>query len=173
MWSGWWGRCGKCWVLPNLVRSIQMAWYQCRIRGENFPGILLGKKEPIGFYTTRVVEAESPQDAEVKALAELKGDKSLDVPKIMKRGEARVFLRRFLSCVGAPFVNREALHSSAMVSPRSEPRGERANPSILRIQVPGFVPHPSLRNPGRSVRSLIFNASSPALIPCIPDNHPS
>ena len=68
-----------------------MPWYQCLIRGENFPGAILGKKAPIGFYTTRVVEADSTQDAEMKALANLKEDKKLQVPKIKRSKEAKVF----------------------------------------------------------------------------------
>jgi hypothetical protein len=68
-----------------------MPWYQCSIRGENFPGAILGKKERIGFYTTRGVEAESAQEAEMKALADLKADKKLRLPKTQQSSKAKVF----------------------------------------------------------------------------------
>jgi hypothetical protein len=68
-----------------------MAWYRCLIRGENFPGAILGQKKTIGFYTTRVVEADSTEEAEMKALADLKKDKTLRVPKMQRDPEAKVF----------------------------------------------------------------------------------
>ncbi len=74
--------------------EIAMAWYQCMIRGENFPGRILGRKGPIGFYTTRVVEAASPEEAELKALAELKKDKGLKVPKVHRTEKAQVFFEQ-------------------------------------------------------------------------------
>ena len=37
-----------------------MAWFRLFIAGENFPGALVNRPgERMGFYTTRVVEAES------------------------------------------------------------------------------------------------------------------
>ncbi len=68
-----------------------MAWFQCRIRGENFPGAILGKKGLIGFYATRVVEADTTEEAETKALANLKEEKELKVAPIHRNKEARVF----------------------------------------------------------------------------------
>ena len=51
-----------------------MPVFRCFIRGENFPGSLLGQAEPIGFFATRFVEAESPAEAELAALALLRQD---------------------------------------------------------------------------------------------------
>ena len=49
------------------------------IRGENFPGQLLGKKGLVGFYTTRWVEAADPEEAELKGLEILRNDPSLAI----------------------------------------------------------------------------------------------
>jgi len=49
-----------------------MPVFRCYIRGENFPGSLAGESEPIGFYTTRFVEAPSASDAELAALESLR-----------------------------------------------------------------------------------------------------
>jgi hypothetical protein len=50
------------------------------MRGEDFPGAILGKAEPIGFYVTRFVDAESDDDAELAALELLRNDESLSTP---------------------------------------------------------------------------------------------
>jgi hypothetical protein len=68
-----------------------MAWYQCRIRGEHFPGELLGEKGHVGFYTTRVVEADSSEEAETRALASLKDERELKVAPTHRTQDARVF----------------------------------------------------------------------------------
>lgn len=57
-----------------------MPLFRCLIRGENFPGALIGSEEPIGFYTTRFVEAGSPEEAEMLAIGLLRDDANLDVP---------------------------------------------------------------------------------------------
>lgn len=57
-----------------------MKWFRCLIEGRNFPGILIGEESPVGFYTTRFVEAETPADAELNVLANLKNEKSLTLP---------------------------------------------------------------------------------------------
>jgi hypothetical protein len=57
-----------------------MKWFRCLIEGRDFPGILIGEESSIGFYTTRFVEAETPEDAELNVLASLKNDKSLELP---------------------------------------------------------------------------------------------
>jgi hypothetical protein len=71
--------------------------YRCFIRGENFPGELMGMKGLAGFYTTRWVEATSPEEAEAKALEILRADPDLKVssPKIRERGDkARVYFEK-------------------------------------------------------------------------------
>ena len=57
-----------------------MTWYKCFIAGENFPGAIIGESNPIGFYTTRFVEANSPEEAETKALANLKSEQTFSLP---------------------------------------------------------------------------------------------
>jgi hypothetical protein len=34
-----------------------MAWFRCFLRGEHFPGELVGEAGPIGFYVTRFVSS--------------------------------------------------------------------------------------------------------------------
>jgi len=67
-----------------------MPWYQCFIRGEKFPGFVLRQRKPVGFYTTRFVEAPDVEAAEAKALAQLKRDKTLAVPRFRRNRMARV-----------------------------------------------------------------------------------
>lgn len=68
-----------------------MPLFRCLIRGDNFPGKLIGKKKPIGFYTTRFVEAESPKEAEFLAVEILKNDPDLEVAPKHRTEDARVF----------------------------------------------------------------------------------
>jgi len=58
-----------------------MKWFKCLVEGENFPGVLANSDELIGFFTTRFVEAETPEDAEMKVLANLKNEQSLQLPE--------------------------------------------------------------------------------------------
>ena len=62
-----------------------MSWFKCSIEGENFPGQLIGEASPVGFYTTRYVEANSVQDAESIALNHLKNEPSLVVPESVEK----------------------------------------------------------------------------------------
>jgi hypothetical protein len=61
-----------------------MPWYRCLILGENFPGELIGKSRPVGFYVNRFVEAPDPKQAEQVALAELRREKKLALPEGVK-----------------------------------------------------------------------------------------
>lgn len=67
-----------------------MPIFRCFIRGDNFPGKLLGQKKPIGFYTTRFVEADSPEQAEAFAVELLRNDSDLDVPPEHRTQDAKV-----------------------------------------------------------------------------------
>ena len=58
-----------------------MPWFKCFIAGYNFPGILAGQSQPVGFYTTRFVEAFSPDAAEAEVLKALQEDKCLILPE--------------------------------------------------------------------------------------------
>lgn len=69
-----------------------MALFRCLIRGENFPGRLIGQDEPVGFYTTRFVEAESPQEAEARAIDLLRADADLALPEKYRTKDAKVYL---------------------------------------------------------------------------------
>ena len=67
----------------HLCKTLgaKMKWYRCFIEGENFPGVLANTEELIGFYTTRFVEASTPEEAEMTALANLKNEESLQLPE--------------------------------------------------------------------------------------------
>ncbi len=58
-----------------------MKWYKCTIAGENFPGELINEDKEIGFFTTRFVEAETPEAAELSALAILKEEKKYKIAR--------------------------------------------------------------------------------------------
>ena len=69
-----------------------MAWFQCFIRGENFPGQLIGEPGPVGFYVTRFVEAADPEAAEAAALRGLRAEPKLAPPSgFIPMGQTRVF----------------------------------------------------------------------------------
>ena len=54
-----------------------MPWYACLVNGVNFPGSLLGRDGPIGFCTTRYVQADTAQAAEIAALELLRASEGL------------------------------------------------------------------------------------------------
>lgn len=69
-----------------------MAWFKCSIRGENFPGQLIGAEGLLGFYTTRFVEAIDAEAAETDALHRLKADPKLAPPSgFTPAGQAKVY----------------------------------------------------------------------------------
>jgi hypothetical protein len=51
--------------------------YKVLLRGQNFLLNLEGKRERVGFYTTRFVEAQNPQEAEANAISALRTDPEL------------------------------------------------------------------------------------------------
>ena len=51
-----------------------MPVFRCRVRGERFPGALAGEPGPVGFYTTRYVQAPSAEAAESAALTQLRAE---------------------------------------------------------------------------------------------------
>lgn len=82
-------------------------WYRCLIRGENFPGEMIGQTHPVGFYTTRYVADATPEAAELAALSVLKHHKSLQLPDgVAKPKEARVYFEEIVE-VGADEVPDE------------------------------------------------------------------
>lgn len=68
-----------------------MPLFRCLIRGDDFPGSLLGQKNPVGFYATRFVEADSPKEAEMLALDLLRNDPTLDVAPDQRVQSASIF----------------------------------------------------------------------------------
>jgi len=68
-----------------------MNLYRCFIEGENFPLKIEGIDGLVGFYTTRFVRAESPQQAELMALDLLRADPTLDVDPSRRNASTRVF----------------------------------------------------------------------------------
>jgi hypothetical protein len=68
------------------------------MRGENFPGRLIGSRKPIGFYVTRFVEAQSVEDAESLALQALQRERSLRVPPVVRKrfADARVYFEEIV-----------------------------------------------------------------------------
>jgi hypothetical protein len=54
-----------------------MKKYRVILRGENFEIEFEGKIDNLGFYTTRVVKANSPEEAEQKAVDLIKTDQNL------------------------------------------------------------------------------------------------
>jgi hypothetical protein len=68
-----------------------MALYRCLIRGENFPGELIGQSSAIGFRATRFVDAPSTEEAERLAVAALRQDAALTVSVEPRTKNAKVY----------------------------------------------------------------------------------
>jgi len=57
-----------------------MAWFRLFACGEDFPVVIDGNVEVVGFYTTRYVEAASASEAETIASEMLFEDPDLEAP---------------------------------------------------------------------------------------------
>lgn len=57
-----------------------MAWFRVFACGEDFPVVLEGRVEIVGFYTTRYVEADTPGEAEAIVSESLFEDPDLEPP---------------------------------------------------------------------------------------------
>lgn len=68
-----------------------MPVFRCFIRGEYFPGSLLGQEDPVGFYATRFVEADSREQAELSALELLRHAPELDVAPEFRTQDTKVY----------------------------------------------------------------------------------
>jgi hypothetical protein len=64
--------------------------YRCFIVGEDFPLIEDGQKKMFGFATTRWVEANSSEEAELKAIEALKKEPRFDFPPELRDPRSRV-----------------------------------------------------------------------------------
>jgi hypothetical protein len=68
-----------------------MALYRCLIRGENFPGELIGQSAAVGFNATRFIEAPSAEEAERLVVAALRQDAALTVSVEPRTKNAKVY----------------------------------------------------------------------------------
>jgi len=68
-----------------------MPLFRCSIRGENFPGELIGQKTAIGFQATRFVDAKSAEEAERIAVAALREEAALTVTSEPRVKNAKVY----------------------------------------------------------------------------------
>jgi hypothetical protein len=73
-----------------------MALFRCDILGENFPGLIIGESRPVGFYTTRFVEADSTDEAEAKALEILKDDEAFNISPTARSTDAKVYFENIV-----------------------------------------------------------------------------
>lgn len=68
-----------------------MALFRCSIRGENFPGELIGQTMAIGFHATRFIDAKSAEEAERIAVTALREDAALTVASEPRVKNAKVY----------------------------------------------------------------------------------
>lgn len=68
-----------------------MPLFRCFIRGENFPGELIGLTAAVGFHATRFVDAGSATEAERIAVAALRQDAALTVAAEPRVKNAKVY----------------------------------------------------------------------------------
>jgi hypothetical protein len=72
--------------------EFAVAWFKCFIRGENFPGQLVGRAGLLGFYTTRFVKANDAEAAESDTLQSLRADPRLAPPsEYTPTGKAKIY----------------------------------------------------------------------------------
>jgi hypothetical protein len=71
-----------------------MTLFRCLIRGENFPGELIGQTTAVGFHATRFVEAQSAQEAERIAVAALREEAALTVTAEPRTKNAKVYFEK-------------------------------------------------------------------------------
>lgn len=78
-----------------------MAWFRCFIRGENFPGALIGEPGLVGFYITRFIEAANPGEAESLVVQQLRAEPRLAPPDGHRpSGMARVYFEEITELPG-------------------------------------------------------------------------
>jgi hypothetical protein len=78
-----------------------MAWFRVFACGEDFPVVLNGQVEVVGFYTTRYVEADSASDAEAIASELLFEDPDLEAPTGYDDFQSRIIIEE-VEQVAAP-----------------------------------------------------------------------
>ena len=85
-----------------------MAWFRCLIEGENFPGVLIRKKGLVGFYTTRWIEASSPEEAEMSALDALRAEPAFQLKNLTLGPDAKVQFTEIVEVDGPGGINSGA-----------------------------------------------------------------
>jgi hypothetical protein len=95
--------------------------YQCFIRGENFPGVVLGEVDPVGFYTTRWVEAPDEATAEKVALESLRSEKVFAIDPELRSKDATVY---FESVIPVDVIPEDAVQTGATWFPMNEQRDQ-------------------------------------------------
>lgn len=68
-----------------------MPLFRCSIRGENFPGELIGLTAAVGFHATRFVDAQSTVEAEQIVVAALRQDAALTITSEPQVKNAKVY----------------------------------------------------------------------------------
>ena len=68
-----------------------MPLFRCLIRGEYFPDELIGLTAAVGFHATRLVDAQSAQEAERISVAALREDSALTVSEEPRVKNAKVY----------------------------------------------------------------------------------
>jgi len=80
-----------------------MPWFRCLIHGYNFSIEVDGAAKFTGFYTTRFVEAENYEQAEIIGLERLKDNDFLNDDSIKNRSpDARVEFEEIVELNGKP-----------------------------------------------------------------------
>ena len=99
-----------------------MAWFRCVIRGDNFPGQMIGESGPVGFTVTRFVEADDVAAAETVGLQSLRAEPKLAPPPgYTPSGVARVF---FEEIAELPAAKVPAVPPGFVWYPMEDPAGE-------------------------------------------------
>ncbi|RIA35535.1 hypothetical protein DFR49_4315 [Hephaestia caeni] len=68
-----------------------MPLYRCFVRGENFPGELVGASQFMGFYTTRWIEAPTAEAAETAGVEMLRAEYRFSEEEKQRAPDARVY----------------------------------------------------------------------------------
>ncbi|HET9231347.1 MAG TPA: hypothetical protein VFO00_08660 [Vitreimonas sp.] len=82
-----------------------MAWFRLFACGEDFPVILDGNVELVGFYTTRYIEAETAGEAESLASEQLFEDEDLQAPPGYEEYQPRIVFEEVEQVAGPLDIN--------------------------------------------------------------------
>lgn len=88
----------------QMIRVEVMPWFRCLIRGENFPGQLIGKEYAVGFFVTRFVESADAVGAESLALAQLRAEPKLTITADCSRSVGACVFFEEVTAVGTDVI---------------------------------------------------------------------